>query len=137
MLKEIHIESSVLPNWMSVEVVNELCDFALSFFGLENFDGDLEVTVTDEIDAMGYACVVDNQCELEINPNQSFEEFAKTIFHEMTHIDQELDGRLVAAQCNNHARWNGKEYDSTDYWNAPWEQEAYMLEEVMWKKYQQ
>lgn len=59
--------------------------------------------------------------------------YLKTLFHEMTHVDQYCSGRLESRQTKKHVPyllWEGDRYEEThEYWKQPWEIEAYGTEE--------
>jgi hypothetical protein len=57
-----------------------------------------------------------------------------TIAHEMVHIRQMFRGELVMKAA--YSRWNGKDYPiGYDYFNSPWEIEAYGREVGLTHKY--
>ena len=60
--------------------------------------------------------------QLDINSRQSSEEIVATLFHEMKHVEQTATGRL------NQYIFEGKDYRNVDYWDRPWEKEAYAFE---------
>lgn len=59
--------------------------------------------------------------------------YLKTLFHELTHVDQYCSGRLENRQTKKHVPyllWEGDRYEeSHEYWKQPWEIEAYGVEE--------
>lgn len=57
-----------------------------------------------------------------------------TIAHEMVHVKQMIRGELVMKSTLN--KWNGKTFPTTyDYFNSPWEIEAYGREVGLTHKY--
>lgn len=75
-------------------------------------------------------------------------ELIKTIFHEMTHVEQYESGRLEAQVLNIHpdgtatvdTHWDGRFYSSNEQstlWSyySPWEREARKMEKKIWKQY--
>jgi len=62
-------------------------------------------------------------------------EWLGTLFHELTHAQQYLYGRLQL-ECD-HAYWNGELFQRKDfkYSNEPWEVEARKIESKMQKKF--
>lgn len=64
---------------------------------------------------------------IEINKRLSYKDIAVTVFHEMVHCRQILSGDLVQGY---NSKWKGVEYNG-DYYELPWEVEAYKLEEEM------
>ena len=94
----------------------------------------LTIRFSDDILVAGYCDEVDidEGCvEIEINNDLSVNDAIVTIFHEMVHCRQILEGRLVQ---DNPSTWDGKEYEC-DYANLPWEVEAYELERKMYGTY--
>ena len=71
---------------------------------------------------------------IEINRNTSIEQMTATLFHELVHVKQYIDGRLVSGEGRSPSTWFGipiyEEYD-----NQPWEVEAYALEKEMVKEF--
>lgn len=69
---------------------------------------------------------------ITINRNLSKKQLIATLLHEMVHIKQILDGRLVIGEGSKPSTWEGKPYN-TSYKDLPWEQEAFQLEQHMMK----
>lgn len=73
------------------------------------------------------------------NRNIRFRHYITTIFHELTHANQHLTGRLkiVTRKNKNICIWEGKEYDEEKltYWKHPWEIEAYGTEIVAYSHF--
>ena len=63
----------------------------------------------------------------------TLESMMQTLAHEMVHAKQYLRGEL----CGYTAAWKGRKPRNYKYENAPWEKEAYRLEEelfnICWK----
>jgi len=74
----------------------------------DEFEGEQETTVT-------------------LSENITQQEAIQTLFHELVHAKQYLDGRL---EGGFQLRWMGETYDC-DYQEQPWEIEAFALEEEM------
>lgn len=79
------------------------------------------------------ACIDYNEDEevVELDIDKSIwknpQELERTIFHELVHAKQIIDGRL---ELGWPSKWMGITY-SCDYYNLPWEKEAYYLENLM------
>lgn len=54
-------------------------------------------------------------------------ELAKTVFHEMKHVEQMSSDRLVYTD-SLQAFWEGEDHTDTEYFDCPWEIEAYCFE---------
>lgn len=59
-----------------------------------------------------------------------YEQIMQTLAHEMVHAKQYLRGELNGWTNS----WKGKKPRNYKYENAPWEREAYKLEEKLYKK---
>lgn len=56
--------------------------------------------------------------------------------HELWHLKQYQEGRLVVSQDHKKVIWEGKEYDNTkEYDTRPWENEAFSKQNKLWKSY--
>ena len=89
----------------------------------------LDITVSFEnIDAYGYCMEEDTnrQFTLTIQKGMSFFDMVSTIVHEMIHVKQYA--RRELRNVNGRTMWKKKDHSNTDYFDAPWEKEAYKLE---------
>lgn len=100
----------------------------------------VEITLTDiEGDVDGYHCAIDKgEHEIEIQQGLIEEDMVTCLFHEMVHVRQHERGLLK--DYGIRKAWKGEEYigiyDTVDtYMNLPWEEEAYRLQEEMYKKW--
>lgn len=70
---------------------------------------------------------------IEINTEVAdFEELVRTIFHELVHVAQIVTGRYIRGESGKLARWEGNVVKEKNYFDLPWEKEAYENESVMW-----
>lgn len=69
----------------------------------------------------------------------TYKNYLTTIFHELTHADQYLTGRLKCKNPRNsppYFVWKNKRYyEDSDYWREPWEIEAYGTEACAYAKF--
>jgi hypothetical protein len=69
----------------------------------------------------------------------TYKHYLTTVFHELTHADQYMSGRLKCVSPRNglpYFVWNKKRYyDDSDYWKEPWEIEAYGTETCAYSKF--
>ena len=89
----------------------------------------LDITISFEnIDAYGYCMEEDTnrQFTLTIQKGMSFFDMVSTIVHEMIHVKQYA--RRELRNVNGRTMWKKKDHSNTDYFDAPWEKEAYKLE---------
>lgn len=131
MFVEIEGDSSI-----DLTILDKIVSFAQSYLQIDDnswltikFSHDMEQDVCgwcDEID------IEEKWIEIEVNRNLSLRNLVTTIFHEMVHCKQILDGRLVQG-CPSV--WEGVEYDDY-YFELPWEIEAYELEQQMVEAYE-
>jgi hypothetical protein len=63
---------------------------------------------------------------MEIMKNVTPQEIAYTVFHEMKHVEQLSRGKLV--YTNQQCLWEGEDHSNTEYFDRPWEVEAYRFE---------
>lgn len=74
--------------------------------------------------------------EIEIHSELSFEDYIKTIIHELIHVKQYLKGELVdRSRGRAKTLWLGKDHTKTSYSKQPWEREAYRLQEKLYKEF--
>lgn len=121
---------------MAYDAVN----FALKYLMPRKRNIEIEVTITDiPGDADAYHCCIDKgEHELEIQTGLIEEDFMTAVFHEMVHVRQHERGLLKDHGVRK--AWKGEEYigiyDTVDtYMNLPWEEEAYRLQEEMYKEW--
>ena len=100
----------------------------------------LRIKFNPKIDVYGYASILEynnsrkaREFEIELHPGIGAAEILKCLAHEMTHIKQ------YAYNETNETltRWRGNKVDSdvVDYWNQPWEIEAYGMESGLFSKF--
>ena len=88
----------------------------------------LDITIEfAKIDAYGY-CMQEDKREytLTLRKGLGLYDLISTICHEMVHLKQYARNELRNVQGNT--MWKKKVYNEVDYWDAPWEKEAYRLE---------
>ena len=75
--------------------------------------------------------------EITVRPNLSKEETLTLIAHEMVHLKQHATNQLFDYARGTTCRYNGKVYDrdKIDYWELPWEIEAYGRERGLYVRY--
>lgn len=89
---------------------------------------DIELNICDiKSDAVGFAMMTDNNrtYELEIDKKINLQNLVTTICHEMIHVKQYARNEINGVDLC----WKGRNIPKdTDYWNLPWEKEAYRLQ---------
>jgi hypothetical protein len=119
------------PSKMSNPLMDKIVVFAADFLEL---DETFAIDFDDDFEGIAGWCTHDYEdgIVISVNPKLSRTEICKTIFHEMVHAKQYVRGELVSGIGLKPSRWFGKAYKSNNYWDLPWEKEAYETEEAMW-----
>lgn len=93
----------------------------------------IDITVEfKKIDAYGYCMEEDGNGRiftLTINKGLGLFDLVSTICHEMVHLKQYA--RRELRYVNGNTMWKKKAYNEVDYWDAPWEKEAFKLEKKL------
>lgn len=113
--------------------LDKMLSFAIEFLDMPN-DSLLTVRFSNDLEVAGFCDEVDidaGEVEIELNNKLTLQEAIATVFHELVHCRQILEGRLVQG---NPSTWDGVEYTG-DYMLLPWEIEAYALEKQMCEAY--
>ncbi len=114
------------PKILSSKLMDKVVVFACDFL---NLDVDLEIEFKG-VESGGYVDFEEGEdIVVGINPKQSKHELIRTIFHEMVHVKQYVEGDLSHEDSAN--LWKGEVVD-VPYMDRPWEKEAYEQEEAMW-----
>lgn len=71
--------------------------------------------------------------EIELRKKKSLKSMISTLAHEMVHVKQYALGEINENNC----KWKGKNVNvrKVDYFDLPWEEEAYRLEHVLLAEY--
>jgi len=93
----------------------------------------VELKNLNDENAVGYCMMEDNNREftIEVDRKLGIKELVTTICHEMIHVKQYAKKEMDDWSGNGAARWKGKTFNAekTDYYNLPWEKEAYRLQD--------
>jgi len=91
---------------------------------------DIEVEF-EKLDVFGYCALGDTNREftLSIQKGLSLYELVSTICHEMVHVKQYA--RKELRYVKGATMWKKKSYVNVDYNDAPWEKEAFGLEDKL------
>lgn len=125
------------PDNVSFEQLDDIISFTL-----EALDFDCDSNLLIHFDSglkdnqSGYFDYEEDEDELciSISHNLRGEEMVRTIMHELVHARQILTGQYVPGEGNTPGLWNGVMY-TCDYYDLPWEKEAYALEQNIYEKY--
>jgi len=96
---------------------------------------DIDINLKKIDDAEGY-CLALSSREFEIefdNRIKKEDDFITCVIHEMVHVWQYAYRLLKDTHTKQY--WKGKDYTDTPYSKQPWEQQAYRLQEILYKLY--
>jgi hypothetical protein len=80
----------------------------------------------------------EDEFDVEIDITLSTIQLIKTVCHEMVHIKQHIKRELVEDYTTKYQRlWKGIEHTDTKYDDCPWEIEAHLMEETLFKSYRE
>ena len=117
------------PSILTNQYLDKVVSFSYDYLGLSN---NLTIDFSEDLGGTaGYVDLEDEEITVCINPEQSILEITRTIFHELVHAKQMLEGRFEEAHAKNPPVWEGKPYYGETYFKNPWEIEAYLIEEQM------
>lgn len=75
----------------------------------------------------------DNYYIVWLHAGSSWSRTARTVFHELTHVHQYVYQGLIL-ENGRKAHYKGQTYD-TDYWESPWEIEAWKAEKTLYRRF--
>jgi hypothetical protein len=113
------------PHHIETSVLDSIIAFACYYLDL---DADLEVQFESLPEFhYGLCDYEEDEITITISDLLSVEDTVRTIFHELVHVKQYVDGRL---ESGSPQRWLGEEY-TCEYERLPWEVEAFEHEQNM------
>ena len=120
---------------LSMDFLDEVLDFGQYYLGLDS-DFIIKLVFLSDLgkQVWGYCNgLEDEDYVIEISSNINTSDMVETIFHELVHVKQIIDGRLD----EDGRTWKGKTYDTTKtpYKELPWEIEAFRLQRLMTKEF--
>jgi hypothetical protein len=115
------------PKKLSIDLLDRAVAFAADFLGI---DVDLSIEFeTLKNHQCGFCEYDEDEVVITLAKRLSVREIIATLFHEMIHVKQYIDGRLEEG-----SKWMGEVYDCA-YDELPWEQEAFEIEQIMMEKF--
>ena len=110
---------------------------------IHNLEINLRLKNFKEDDSYGYALATDDadanrprEFDLDINTDARLRRLLETVAHEMVHVKQFARGELYQSSMTAKHRWQGNwQRSEKEYWDLPWEIEAYHLQEVLLEEY--
>lgn len=75
---------------------------------------------------------------IDVDKNLDYEDMVTCICHEMVHVKQfaKLERRDYSEKGSYRRFWKGKDCENVKYWDAPWEKEAYAMQETLFEKFE-
>jgi len=98
---------------------------------LRNIEIEVQLKKMNEDTAVGYCMMQDNrrEYEIEVSKDLSIKDFVMTLCHEMVHVKQYVRNEMDDWNGLAVARWKNKTVmPGTNYYELPWEKEAYELQ---------
>lgn len=128
------------PKKLSMKRLNAAITFAMDECGITDREGYIAFEFSDNEDmdsfyGFAHGDNLDNEYVVELNADKPSKDIISAIFHEMVHIKQIAEGRLIQGIGFKKSRWNGKVWKGNSYIEYPWEIEAYEQERVMKEKW--
>lgn len=123
------------PANLSFTFLDEVLDFAQYYLGLDS-DFIIKIVFLGNLGhkVWGYCNgLEDEDYVIEVSSNINTNDIVETIFHELVHVKQIIDGRLD----EDGRTWKGRTYDTDKipYKELPWEVEAFRLQRLMTKEF--
>lgn len=121
------------PNKITYKDLSKALVIAADYLGIEdnievfiNFDDELAADDTDQYTVCGNCDVDDLEVTININPKLTRKAIFTTLMHEMVHAQQMLEGRYLPGV--KKSRWEGAMVEHINYYDLPWEKEAFKKE---------
>jgi len=119
--------------WLVEDIAWWFCEKYFSRFKSFNIEIDLKKM---EGTVQGWCMEIDkNASHIEINKKLKGDDFITCVLHELVHVKQQFKGHLKEMK-GVEKMWKGEVHICIDYYNLPWEKEAYEQQEVLlheWK----
>lgn len=117
------------------EVIDKAMSVACSLLNLPD-NLWINIELTNEYRSSGGCVHLDDEdgymmFDIDINKRQSVKDIVITLLHEMKHVEQYATGRL------DQDKWLGEPRPQVDYYDQPWEQEAYQFEREAYERFGQ
>lgn len=136
----IYFAENLPSQKLSYEQLDTVINHACDVLGIPE-DISLEILFTYEIQYPQYGDADVERDDgtvatIRVNRRASKDDIITTIFHEMVHVDQIIRGALTLGEGSCKSTWNGEIHD-TDYYDLPWEKQAFELEQHMMATYKE
>jgi len=120
------------PSILTDQYLDKVVSFSYDYLGLNR---DLTIDFSEELGGTAGYVDIEDDITVYVNPKQSILEITRTIFHELVHAKQMLEGYFIESCDGNLPLWEGLPYHGKIYSEYPWEIEAYAIEQKMTEKF--
>lgn len=121
----------------SIEQIDPIILFAWNYLKLSDA---LELVIEFDYSLpkhqQGEADYEDDIATIILNGRIAKRDLTPTIFHELVHIKQMANNELSVGLGNEKSKWKGVAYEGA-YYQSPWEEEAFRLEQHMMKLFEE
>ena len=118
--------------WLVEDIAWWFCEKYFKRFKSFNIEIDL-CKISEKV--QGWCMEVGKNCShIEIDKRLKGDDFITCVLHELVHVKQQFKGELK--EINGIEKmWKGEVHIGVDYYNLPWEKEAYHMQEVLLDEY--
>ena len=118
--------------WLVEDIAWWFCEKYFKRFKSFNIEIDL-CKIPEKV--QGWCMEIDKNCShIQIDKRLEGDDFITCVLHELVHVKQQFKGELK--EINGIEKmWKGEVHIGVDYYNLPWEKEAYHMQEVLLKEY--
>ena len=119
--------------WLVEDIAWWFCEKYFKRFKSFNIEIDL-CKIPEKV--QGWCMEIDKNCShIQIDKRLGLgDDFITCVLHELVHVKQQFKGELK--EINGIEKmWKGEVHIGVDYYNLPWEKEAYKLQEVLLDEY--
>ena len=118
--------------WLVEDIAWWFCEKYFKRFKSFNIEIDL-CKIPEKV--QGWCMEIDKNCShIQIDKRLEGDDFITCVLHELVHVKQQFKGELK--EINGIEKmWKGEVHIGVDYYNLPWEKEAYHMQEVLLDEY--
>ena len=119
--------------WLIEDITWWFCEKYFKRFKSFNIEIDL-CKIPEKV--QGWCMEIDKNCShIQIDKRLVLgDDFITCVLHELVHVKQQFKGELK--EINGIEKmWKGEVHIGVDYYNLPWEKEAYHMQEVLLDEY--
>ena len=119
--------------WLIEDITWWFCEKYFKRFKSFNIEIDL-CKIPEKV--QGWCMEIDKNCShIQIDKRLGLgDDFITCVLHELVHVKQQFKGELKEMK-GIEKMWKGEVYIGVDYYNLPWEKEAYHMQEVLLDEY--